>query len=433
MTSAAITSPTLDLRCVVDDTLASTAFLMRNILSNSDVDDFKGVIWTQKKGLFENVKDASQLQLYLVTIPTGKGVADTLITVGNIEDKELLMGGATLSDYFPESSPLSTIHIIVEQPKAPKRDREDDDDDLKNAIVAAGLADKALEDGNPVLSGLDANEKTRLLEFLGRRVPLSDGYRSLLDTALSLKKAGHNMDDLKKFSTPNGRLLPVVGTQDLYIRQEYISLYKTIISQFKVPPTSLSQNRLVVAGTPGIGKSAFLVYFTIRLLAESDDIDPPFIIFHTKRSSKCFVFTGGSPQHSAVYSGVIEDFEDFISLPKTWYLVDSSPDPVLNKARTVISASPKTLREQYKEVEKESPDRYHMAPWELDELEECRASVRNFKVITKDFMKRLYVKMGGVPRYVLQTLAIVLGRNKRNTDKAIEEAYHRVKQAIEYV
>ncbi|KAF9097288.1 hypothetical protein BGX27_000985 [Mortierella sp. AM989] len=118
MSSAATTSPTFNLRCVVDNALASTAFLMRDIPSNSDIDDFKEEIWTKKKGFFKNVEDSSQLKLWRVTIPTGKGVADMHINVGDSEDEELLMGGATLSDYFPEGAPLNIIHIIVEPPKA---------------------------------------------------------------------------------------------------------------------------------------------------------------------------------------------------------------------------------------------------------------------------------------------------------------------------
>ncbi|KAF9160364.1 hypothetical protein BGX20_002544 [Mortierella sp. AD010] len=383
------TATKLKIFCIVKN--ESTSFSV-DILDSETVDDLKKAIKEAKKPKLDKF-GADELTLYKVSIPD----EENIVVESNIEMVRLAPPSMKLWEKFDSVLPGGTIHVYVKPPQQGGHSKKPyfNKDDLKSAIIAAGIADKALVDGNPDLSRLDANEKTRLLEFLGRRVPLGDSYRSLLDIALSLKKAGHKMDDLKKFSAPNKKFLPVVGTPDLYIRREYPSLYKTIISQFKVPPTSLSQNRLVVTGTPGIGKSAFLVYFTIRLLAESDDIDPPFIIFHTKRNSKCFIYTGGSPQHSAVYSGAIEDFEGFISLPKTWCLVDSSPDPVLNVARTVISASPKTLTEQYKEVEKESPDRYHMAPWELDELEECRTSVRNFKVVTKDFMKRLYAKMGG--------------------------------------
>src|SRR5690606_12622138 len=125
--------------------------------------------------------------------------------------------------------------------------------------------------------------------------------------------------------------------------------------------------QIVLTGTSGIGKSVFLVYLTIRLLAESDDDEPPIIIFHTKQSTKCIAFGG----YSTVRSGDIEDFAPFLTLPETWYIVDSSPNPALDKARTVISASPKTLFSeinQYQNIDKDVAWRYYMAPWSLEEL-----------------------------------------------------------------
>ncbi|KAK3813776.1 MAG: hypothetical protein JOS17DRAFT_675469, partial [Linnemannia elongata] len=90
---------------------------------------------------------------------------------------------------------------------------------------------------------------------------------------------------------------------------------------------------------------------------------------------------------------------------ETWYLVDSSPDPQLVEARTVISASPKTLyseMNQYQEIDKRMPWRYYMVPWVLEELERCRGNIRDFHAVTKEFMEELCVLVGGVPRYVLE-------------------------------
>ncbi|KAK5796970.1 hypothetical protein F5H01DRAFT_385410 [Linnemannia elongata] len=93
---------------------------------------------------------------------------------------------------------------------------------------------------------------------------------------------GANIKDMDKISAPRGILLPVV-VQTIYVREAYKDLYD-IISTFE-------NNR------PAL-------YCQIRQY---------------------------------------RDFKPFLSLPDTWYFVDSTPDPVLGRAKTVISASPKTL------------------------------------------------------------------------------------------
>ncbi|KAK5816992.1 hypothetical protein F5H01DRAFT_189678 [Linnemannia elongata] len=145
---------------------------------------------------------------------------------------------------------------------------------------------------------------------------------------------------MDKLSAPRVSIFPIVGTDELFLRTAYKELHDTILGTFEnAHARNAIRKHIVVTGTSGIGKSAFLVYFAIRLLAESDDDNPPMIVFHTKRSEKCYVFGGCS----TVRSGSIKDFEPFLSLPDTWYLVDSSSDPVLDRAKTIISASLNTL------------------------------------------------------------------------------------------
>ncbi|KAG0364505.1 hypothetical protein BGZ54_007439, partial [Gamsiella multidivaricata] len=267
-----------------------------------------------------------------------------------------------------------------------------------------------------------------VLKHLGQGTLTDSAFRSLLETARALREKGTEIQLLESISAPSGTLFPIVDTQDLYVREDYKKLYLDITSTFTDTISPL-QNRIVITGTSGIGKSAFLAYFTVRLLSESDGDNPPIIVFHTKRSSRCYVYGG----ISTVCIGVVSDFQAFLDLPGTWYLVDSSPDPVLGPAKTILSASPKTLVEQYKEVAKESPRYYYMAPWELNELEECRVSVKSFNMVKPDFMEKLYVKMEGVPRYVLQFPWVILGRDKNATVEAEDEAYCGVDEAIKRV
>ena len=279
---------------------------------------------------------------------------------------------------------------------------------LKDAIEEAGLTEKAVVDGQVYLSRLSRKERVSLLASIGQDIAGDDTFSSLSRTALELH--GTNMKDMDKISAPHGTKLPVVNTKELYVRKAYKDLHQTIIDTFDNDRNE-AQKHVVVTGTSGIGKSAFLVYFTIRLLAESGDDYPPIIIFHTKRSAECYVFGG----RSTVRSGTIEDFKPFLSLPDTWYFVDSSPDPVLDQAKTVISASPKTLfseAQQYQDVDKRVEWRYYMAPWTLEELTVCRASVVNFEVVPLEAVEELYLKIGGVPRYVLEMpMTVSYGRN----------------------
>ncbi|KAF9400804.1 hypothetical protein BGZ76_007651, partial [Entomortierella beljakovae] len=150
-----------------------------------------------------------------------------------------------------------------------------DSSKLINAIEAAGLADKALINGDPDLSNIDASEKVRVLEFLGDRVIRNDPYRTMLDLATSYRTNGVDITQLEVISALNSEI-PIINAKDLYIRQEYPSLYSLILERFETSsPIYSNQNRIMVTGTPGIGKSAFLVYFTIRLLTGSTDEDPP--------------------------------------------------------------------------------------------------------------------------------------------------------------
>lgn len=139
---------------------------------------------------------------------------------------------------------------------------------------------------------------------------------------------------------------------------------------------------------------------------------------------------------STLRYGDIEDFWPFLGLRETWYLVDSSPDPQLVEARTVISASPKTLyseMNQYQEIDKRMPWRYYMVPWVLEELERCRGNIRDFHAVTKEFMEELCVLVGGVPRYVLEKPKDVLSLDSDDYVGAKKSAYERVRLAIDSV
>ncbi|KAF9176664.1 hypothetical protein BGZ51_009808, partial [Haplosporangium sp. Z 767] len=323
----------------------------------------------------------------------------------------------------------------------PKRHREEDvapppkktyldTNPLKVAIEKAGLTDKAVVNDQSDLSLLDYKERVSVLRFLGSSVDRANSYDSLSRTALALQNS--SFQEMEKLSTPpsSNTPFPVVNTGELYVRQAYKDLYDEVSFDFQDSSGVSFLNQVVVIGTADIGKSAFLVYFTIRLLATSNDDNPPIVIYHTRESSECFVYGG----LSTLRSGNITDFRPFLSLPETWYLVDSSPEPWLERARTIISASPKTLySDRYQDVDKRIQWHYYMASWTLKELERCWSSVERFKVVPKNLMEELYGRIGGVSRYVLEQPMRVLTRNPSNIAGARKSAFAHVQQAIDLV
>ncbi|KAF9111592.1 hypothetical protein BGX27_004682 [Mortierella sp. AM989] len=220
MTSVATMPPSLDLCCVVNDSPAPTVFLMRDISSNSDIDKFKEVIWKEKRVLFDdNVRDASQLALWRITIPTGKDVLDKVIKAIDFDIKQAMMGSELVTEYFKHGAPEKTVHVIVEPPK------------------------------------------------------------------------DSNFQELDLISGPSKTKLPVTDTKDHYVRQAYRDLYDEFGEKFEITDDECMK-RLVVTGTLGIGKSVFLVYFTIRILITSREDEPATVIFQEKGGSKCYAFGG---------------------------------------------------------------------------------------------------------------------------------------------
>ncbi|KAG0358123.1 hypothetical protein BG005_002717 [Podila minutissima] len=382
-----MTDNRLSLSCLVDREATSNAFSIK-ILSSDTVDTLKGLIKTAVSHRFNDIA-IKDLTLWQVSIPNDD--QGSVITIDALDDKtELTNAGTQLSKLFPER-PDDDTYIVVKRPPARKHLGTYT---LLDAIEETGLSEKAVVDGQSDLSLLNNKERVLLLDFLGQSVDRSERYNSLSSTARQLQ--GTNIKDMDKLSAPRSARFPGIGTNDLYVRQAYKDLFDKILGKFE--NNHEFKKHVIVTGTSGIGNSAFLVYFAIRLLAESDESNPPMIIFHTNYREECYIFGG----HTTVRYGNIDDFRPFLNLPDTWYLVDGSLKPLLSRAKTVISAPPKTLQgHQYKDVDRSVVWRYFMAPWNLEERKNCRSSVTAFQVVPEETMEELYSEIGGVPRYVL--------------------------------
>ncbi|KAF8923403.1 hypothetical protein BGZ58_002990, partial [Dissophora ornata] len=223
----------------------------------------------------------------------------------------------------------------------------------------------------PKRTRLDTNSLMEAIEEAGLTqkavvVDKTDQYASLSTTATALRNSAFK-NEMEKLSAPPGSstLFPLVNTEDLFVRQAYKDLYDDVSLKFQDSPGNRAEKQVVVTGTSGIGKSAFLLYFTIRLLATGSDGNPSIVIFQ--------------------------------------------------------------------EVEKQISWCYYMAPWTLEELEQCRCGVERFQVVPENLMEELYDKIGGVPRYVLEKPKGVLSSDPSDIDRARKMAYARVLQAIHEV
>lgn len=262
---------------------------------------------------------------------------------------------------------------------------------------------------NVPLSSLSSEDRVKVLSGMGTCVDSSQSFSALF----ALAKLRPTMMRI----ISSNSVLPLIETKKLYVRESYTDLYKHIKQNlFQDNPL---KNRLVITGTSGIGKSAFLLYLILQLFVESTS-NSPIIIFH---SEKWYAFGGTT----ALRVGNREDFEPFLRLPDAWYLADSPSEPLMEdvKARTLFSVSPNTFNSEnpyYKVLQKRGIPQYYMAPWDLEELQNCREYA--FPSLKANIVESLYTKIGGVPRYVLEIAA-----NARKDN--IEEAFQRIQEAID--
>ena len=206
--------------------------------------------------------------------------------------------------------------------------------------------------------------------------------------------------------------------------------------------------RILLTGTPGIGKSTFLIYFIIRYLYEStiapDSSKNPAAAFQNDKRSvissgrirNVLIFQSANSDNefyafagpNIVRKGTYFDFEAFFFLPTTWYLVDWKPQskPKSMPAATLFALSPTSAQEDdFKDFEKRLAIRLCMPVWTYDELEECRRHV--YPKLSNKSLNYIYDRVGGVPRSCLEAPIEVL-----QLGLGEKEAHEKGLQRLEY-
>lgn len=192
------------------------------------------------------------------------------------------------------------------------------------------------------------------------------------------------MDDGAEFS--------FVKRKDIYVRKCYEDLAKLV--------RECEKSKVLLIGTPGIGKTAFADYFMWCLA--KDGIS--------------FVCEGRG-ESASKHSGGMKTYVPDIKQPglfsdNMWYIVDGQ-EPTLNrgiKGHTLLVTSPN--RANWYQWSKTGCNILFAPLWSYDEIEKCRELCypevqhglgrRGYVV----YGRELYDKWGGVPRYLLSDLTL---------------------------
>ena len=173
----------------------------------------------------------------------------------------------------------------------------------------------------------------------------------------------------------------------LYVRECYEDLARIIISDTE-------HNRFIVSGNPGIGKTFFSLYL-MHVLAKSGTE----AIILDRAQAQTVLFERGKPAVEAVNAA---PFTNLLYGPHALMLVDGKKPEFLpgfpSTGKVVLVASNK--REHWWEFYKGNTRRLIMPPWVLEEMEAARVSC--FPEVPQDVAERLFLRWGGIPRYVLE-------------------------------
>jgi hypothetical protein len=134
---------------------------------------------------------------------------------------------------------------------------------LEEALFKEGLTAKAQRD----LSVLTEEERIRILRHIGTEPLTNDQYSRLPLVIEHLSPAWNHEESILYHPGVDGKpfKFPVINQQALFVRKCYHELYEIVTKL----PTTVESLRILLTGTPGIGKSTFLIYFIIRHLYES--------------------------------------------------------------------------------------------------------------------------------------------------------------------
>ncbi|OAJ38603.1 hypothetical protein BDEG_22512 [Batrachochytrium dendrobatidis JEL423] len=169
----------------------------------------------------------------------------------------------------------------------------------------------------------------------------------------------------------------------IYIRPCYPKLLEKSLSIVQ----SADIRHLIILGNLGIGKTYF-GYFLLLHLARSGAT----VVYESGVDQKRYLLTP-----NGVFEGGKHAFWKILDSSSTFYIVDGSA-PVDVDAKTILVTLPRW--EIWHRFSKGSCDIRYMPVWSKEELHSCRPML--FPTVPQELVESLYLKWGGIARYVLK-------------------------------
>ena len=181
--------------------------------------------------------------------------------------------------------------------------------------------------------------------------------------------------------------------RNIYVRESYETVTTLISDAIK-----MKVKRFVVTGTPGIGKTVYLHYFLWVLFTKQTSINNNVQrkIYLQRMKGRIISFRGNKVV--SIDAGAAED--TILCDSKCILLVDmvEEKEPARCSGTTIIFSSPNPKR--YKQLMNGVSRQYILNPWTLAELN--AVWLHSYPDIPWEDVERLYNKMGGIIRYVLE-------------------------------
>jgi hypothetical protein len=202
------------------------------------------------------------------------------------------------------------------------------------------------------------------------------------------------------------RLIPVPLLELLYLSPLALSL---VISRFSIHTSTCgavtpicthimnalsdTRNRVLVTGTPGIGKSVFGFYLILRLL----HLRETFILYHSTKDQLRVLFRNGR-----IFRGNLQSFDEEARHEAIIIIYDcADPLPVLTyrAVRTIALSSPR--QHHYNDFGKTAMF-FYMPPWEWEEVAILAQSLQKTREEIVACYK-LFLHVGGIPRHLFES------------------------------
>jgi len=206
-----------------------------------------------------------------------------------------------------------------------------------------------------------------------------------------LRDAGISEDGFLQLAPDTYFLGDPLNGSCLFVREPYRKVVEQVLHLW-----SQGITKLVITGSPGIGKSVF-GWYLIWVVRQQGDGCPNAIVLDQGPDDVVFCFLRDGRVLKATSRAA---FEQYTSDACTWLIVDGHKPPLKAAAKTILITSPdRTIWWQFHK-ERGATVRY-MPAWDKAELEACRAKMYGGSV-TCEKLEQLFSRWGGRPRYVLE-------------------------------